>query len=213
MSEIDDDHDREPRPNGAAEDAEPRVRVEDRRHWARADREPDDDDASSSPPSTQPTIVDEYRRRAEEAEARLQEYIGAFKQAREEHDQARLRLERDVERKVELRFGSLVADLVSVVDELDLALAHAGDDGTAASLAEGVALTRDRFVATLARHGVERIELDGEPFDPNVAEAHRLDPVADPGLDGKVTATDRPGYRLGDRVIRPARVAVGKLVR
>jgi molecular chaperone GrpE (heat shock protein) len=47
-------------------------------------------------------------------------------------------------------------------------------------------------------------------FDPETAEAVRMDPVDDPGLDGKVTETLQLGFRLGDHVIRAARVAVGR---
>jgi molecular chaperone GrpE len=72
-------------------------------------------------------------------------------------------------------------------------------------------LARDRFLATLERHGVTRLSLDGEEYDPNLAEAMRVDAVDDPERSGKVTETLRPGYRLGDRVVRPAQVAVGRL--
>ena len=74
---------------------------------------------------------------------------------------------------------------------------------------DGVTLVRDRFLATLERNGVERIDPAGEEFDPNVAEALRVDPVDSPDLDGKVTLVLRPGYRLGERVLRAAQVAVG----
>jgi molecular chaperone GrpE (heat shock protein) len=79
-----------------------------------------------------------------------------------------------------------------------------------APLARGVALARDRFLAALQKAGVERLELNGTPFDPNVAEAVRLVPVDSPEDDGAVVETMRPGYVLGERIIRPARVAVGR---
>jgi molecular chaperone GrpE len=71
-------------------------------------------------------------------------------------------------------------------------------------------MARDGFLATLERHGIERIAPDGEPFDPNEAEAIRVDPVDSSAADGKVTETLQPGYRLGEFVIRAARVAVGR---
>ena len=189
---------------------EPAFRVEDRRHWARQVAEGANEPQQEEPVSTVPTVVDEYRQRAEAAEGKLLEYIRAFKQAQAEHEQFRERLARDVDRRVALQFGGLVADLLECLDDLDLALAHASDVAGAASLARGVALARDRFLAALERQGVERIELDGEDFDPNVAEAVRVDPVKEPEQSGKVTETLRPGYKLGGRIIRPARVAVGR---
>lgn len=191
------------------EEAAP-FRVEDRRHWARGgDDGPDATDTESEPASTRPSIIDEMQQRAETAERQLQEYIAAFKKSREDMEAARERLSRDVGRRVELQFGELVGDLLEAVDDLDRALSHVEGVDEAAPLAEGVGLARDRFLATLARHGIERIDCEDEEFDPNLAEAVRVDPV-DPSRDGRVTEILRPGYRLGDRVIRAARVAVGR---
>lgn len=185
----------------------PPLKVEDKRHWARRDAGEDEAEAA---PSTQPTILDEYRRRAEAAEKTLQDYIAAFKQSQAEQEEFRARLTRDVERRVDLQFGRLVSEMLETVDDLDLALSHVRELAEAAPLARGVVMARDRFLAALERNGVTRIELDGTPFDPNVAEAMRVDEVPDPDRDGKVTETLRPGYALGERVIRAARVAVGR---
>jgi molecular chaperone GrpE len=186
------------------------MRVEDKRHWARAPEEdtPAPGGQEDAPPSL-PSFVEEQRLRADAAERKLREYIAAFQQATAEHEQFRERLLRDVDRRVDLKFGGLVENLVEALDDLDLALAHV-EGSPEDALHRGVALARDRFIAALARHGVERIEVTGSEFDPNVAEAIRLDPVSDPALDGKVTTTLRPGYRIGERVFRPARVAVGR---
>ena len=77
-------------------------------------------------------------------------------------------------------------------------------------MVEACYLMRDRFLAALGRQGVERIELDGELFDPRLAEALRVDPVEDPAQNDRVTETLRAGYRLGDVIVRAAQVAVGK---
>jgi molecular chaperone GrpE len=183
--------------------------VQDRRHSARDPEEAPDENGSRVEPR-KPSLIDEYRQRAEAAEAKLQEYIEAFKQREREQDQARKRLERDVERKVELKFGGLAGELLQTIDALDLSLAHLPDLPEAEALFDGVRMVRDGFLATLERHGIERIAPDGEPFDPNEAEAMRVDPVEDPAADGKVTETLQPGYRLGEFVIRAARVAVGR---
>ena len=181
-------------------------KVQDRRHWQQDD-EGDDESIESSP--VKPTIIDEYRERTEQAEQKLHEYIEAFKQFRKEQDDVRARLNRDIQRKVELQFGELVGDLLNSIDDLDLALAHIGDGEGAQNLARGVQMVRNKFVETLERHGVERMEPNGEEFDPNTTEAIRMDSV-DGDRDGKITETLRPGYRLGDRIIRAAQVAVGR---
>jgi molecular chaperone GrpE len=190
----------------------PTLKVEDKRHWARkaaGDAEGKDGEAEEVP-SLHPTLVDEYRLRADAAEKKLHEYIAAFKQAQADHEEFRERLHRDVDRKVELQFGALVTELLETVDDLDLALSHMEGVPKAEALARGVALARDRFLATLERHGVNRVLLDGEEFDPNSAEAVQVVEAGAPEDDGKVAATLRAGYRLGDRVIRPARVSVAR---
>jgi molecular chaperone GrpE len=181
------------------------VKVEDRRHWARGEAA----DEGAEPPSTHPTLVDQLTKRADDAERKLLEYIAAFKEAQADQDRFRERLQGDVDRKVEIRFGSLVSDILDSMDDLDLALTHVKGVREAAPLAKGVELARERFLSALDRNGVERLDLDGAEFDPNLAEAIGVEPVG-PDLDRKVVRTVRPGYRMGERVIRPARVIVGR---
>ncbi|MDH3592554.1 MAG: nucleotide exchange factor GrpE [Planctomycetota bacterium] len=193
--------------NANGEDEE--FRVEDRRHWADEDAAEDEPGRSEAAPA-RPSIIEEYRRKTEDAESRLQEYIDAFKTFKDEQEQVRLRLDRDVDRKVTLKFGGLVSDMLEAWDDLELALGHAPADGDVAPLVEGLRIAGKRFHAALERNGVNRLELDGERFDPNVAEAVRMDPVERAESNGVVTETLRPGFRLDDHVIRPARVAVGR---
>ena len=196
----------ERRPPESGDRGEPAFRVEDRRHWTHGAEE---SSAEAAPPRA-PALLDEYRLRAESAEQKLQEYIEAFKQFRREQDEFRERLGRDVDRRVELKFGALLQELLETLDDIDLALEHAGDVPQAAPLARGLELARKRFLEALERHGVQQFAPGGE-FDPNEAEAVRVDAVSDPSRAGAVTQVLRSGYRLGERVIRPARVAVGRL--
>ncbi len=185
-------------------------KVDDRRHWSVEEEEEAAKEDQVEP--ARPTIIDEYRKRAEGAEQKLQEYIEAYKSYQQEQEDFRARMSRDVERRVGLQFGELVSQLLQTVDDLDLGLTHVHDVPEAEPLAKGVVMARDRFLSTLEQHGICRVAPTGDSFDPNVAEALRVDPVTDPELDGKVTETLQPGYRLGDRVIRAARVAVGRYV-
>lgn len=206
----------ERKPMGEPPEDRPSFKVDDRRHWARPlDEENDAQEENTDRPEPPPgdTLVDSYRSRAEQAEAKLHEYIGAFKKSQADSDAFRDRLNRDLDRKVDLRFAALVRELLSTVDDLELALAHVAGVPDAEPLARGVSLSVQRFLQILERHGVVRIAPDGEPFDPAVAEAVRVDPVTDPELDGVVTETMRPGYRLGDQLVRPAAVAVGRASR
>ena len=203
-------------PIGEPPGERPSFKVDDRRHWARPLGDEGEQEAENTDrPAAEPgdTLLDTYRSRAEQAEAKLHEYIGAFRQSQTEADAFRERLARDLERKVDLRFAALVRELLSTVDDLELALAHVAGVPQAEPLARGVSLAVQHFLQILERHGVVRVAPDGEPFDPAVAEAVRVDPVEDPALDGVVTQTMRPGYRLGDQLVRPAAVAVGRASR
>ena len=188
------------------------IKVEDKRHWARPAA--DDDEPAAAPP---PRLVaaeelDAMRELADGAERKLRELQEAFLAGKAELDKTRERLERDIDRKVALRFGSLVADLLESADDLDLAIEAGAAIEAARPVVDGVAIARDRFLAALARAGVERVDPSGAPFDPNVAEAVSVQPVDDPALADTVVHVLRAGYTLGDRVIRPARVVVGRLL-
>lgn len=186
----------------------PKIKVEDRRFWARAEQ-PDEEAGEETAPAPDPEL-EAFRVRAEAAEAKLRDYATAVERWKQEQEQVRARLERDLESRVRTRFGDLVADLLETVDDLDLAVAHARGVAEGTPFVEGITLVRDRFVSTLARHGVLRLELDGAPFDPNVAEAVAVEPVDDPSADGCVVRTVRSGYRYEDRIVRAARVVVGR---
>lgn len=193
------------------------VKVEDRRRFVHDDdaelRAPTEDEVEEKAPAPEAPDTEKIllRDRAGAAEKKLQELQAAYEKWRTEQEQFRARLERDVDRKVELRFGDLAADVLGVVDDLDLAVEHARDVSEAEPLAKGVAMARDRFLAAIQKLGVERLDPHGQDFDPNVAEAIAVVPTEDPAADGTVSKTLQPGYKLGDRVIRPARVLVARL--
>ena len=197
-----------PDEGGNGESGDPEFKVEDRRHWQRP--EESEEAAAGDAEPARPSIIDEYRRRAEQAEAKLLEYIEAFKRHKAEQEQFRVRLSGDVDRRVSLQFGELIGELLEVLDHLDLGLAHAQGTAEADPLAQGVEMARDHFLATLARHGVQRISPEGTAFDPNEAEALRVDRVDSADANDVVTETLKPGYRLDKRVIRAAKVAVGR---
>lgn len=191
------------------------IKVEDKRHWARASDDAPESAAGEKPESLE-TIdsaeLEAMRGRAEAAERKLREVQETFLSARSDLERTRERLERDLERKVSIRFGDLAADLLESVDDLDRAIEAGANAPGAAPLLQGVALARDRFLAALQRAGVTRIDPAGQPYDPNVAEAVSVAPVDDPAMASAVVQVVRAGYAIGDRVIRPARVVVGRLV-
>jgi molecular chaperone GrpE len=196
------------------------IKVKDKRFSARRDSgdlsdaaDVDDaGDAAKPEPAVDPAAFEALRVRAEGAERKLREIQGAFVVAKTELDATRARLERDLDRRVEIKFADLVGDLLDSADDLDRAIEHGRSVEAAASVVAGVVLARDRFLAALGKAGLERINPVGQPYDPNVAEAAGLAPVSDPAAHDTVVKLERAGYKLGGRVVRPARVVVGRLV-
>jgi molecular chaperone GrpE len=102
----------------------------------------------------------------------------------------------------------LARELLPAVDNLDRALDAAAHQATdEAHLLAGIKLVHAEVLAALARVGVEPFDPVGEPFDPSWHEAVAQQPV-EGAQAGTVAEVYQPGYRLGDTVIRPARVLV-----
>lgn len=106
---------------------------------------------------------------------------------------------------------SLVQKLIPILDNFEMALAatQAGAAANAQSLAEGVAMILQQFKSTLAEAGVEEVEAAGKPFDPNLHEAVSQQESAEVP-EGQVLQQLRKGYRLRERLLRPATVIVAK---
>ena len=96
--------------------------------------------------------------------------------------------------------------MLPVLDNLERAL-EAGEQTEEAKLAEGVALVARELRAALEREGLVEIETDGK-FDPHVHEALLTQPSE--AEEGSVIEVLQKGYRLGDRVLRPARVVISQ---
>jgi molecular chaperone GrpE len=101
----------------------------------------------------------------------------------------------------------VLRDVLPVVDNIDRAIEAAEKAGEAENLLAGFRLVRQQLVTLLAQHHCEPIEAQGEPFDPNFHQAILQQPSADAPA-GTVTLVTQAGYKLHDRVVRPAQVIV-----
>jgi molecular chaperone GrpE len=122
------------------------------------------------------------------------------------------RLERNARREAEDTRGKLVQELLPVLDNLDRTIRAAQTSRSDPALLEGVGMVRQQLEGVLRGYGVERIEALGQRFDPAVHEAIGMIAVDDPQRHGAVVHQAEPGYRMAGRLLRPARVSVGKLV-
>ena len=115
------------------------------------------------------------------------------------------------QRNEALRYANaeLMRALLSVVDDFERSLAAAEASDTPSSVAEGIRLVYDNLMKALRAHGLESIDAIDRPFDPHVHEAMMQQPSPDHPPDTVIEEIAK-GYRLGERVLRPARVVVCK---
>jgi molecular chaperone GrpE len=125
-----------------------------------------------------------------------------------EFDNYRKRTERERRETYDNAAADLIRDLLPVVDDLERAL-DAAAHTTDRALRDGVELIHKALIEMLRRRNVEPFTAVGEPFDPVWHEAVAAEP-ANGRPDGEVIGETRRGYKLGDRLLRPAMVRVAK---
>ena len=118
-----------------------------------------------------------------------------------------MRLRKEVTKDVERGRRSVLTSFLEVLDNLDRALVVAADRPDN-PFVQGVSLVQQQFVTVLESFGIARIDPLGQMFDPSQHEAVATTPVADGMLDGQIVGVVRPGYLIGEEVLRPAMVAV-----
>lgn len=129
-----------------------------------------------------------------------------------ETENVRTRLGKNVEEAREYSIINFAKDLIPVIDNLARAIEHAPEnpEGEISSLVEGVKMTRQELENVFARHGLESIRpQEGEKFDYNAHHAI-AQVVTDKHKEGTIVGTMQIGYRIKDRLIRPASVTVAK---
>jgi molecular chaperone GrpE len=141
-----------------------------------------------------------------EAERQRDEYLDALQRLKAEFDNYRKRVARDQQELAARAHERLVRELVPVLDDLERAL-EAADEHENAKLEEGVALVHRSLADLLAREGLVEVATEGK-FDPHSQEALLAQPSD--AEEGSVIQVLQKGYRLGDRILRPARVVISQ---
>lgn len=140
------------------------------------------------------------------------EYLDLAKRTKADFENFRKRMTAEVQASSVRGKAEVLRDVLPVLDDLERALQAAGLDPEGDSedgLAHGVLLVFRSLRDSLGRHGVEAVDPTGEAFDPNSHEA--LSKLAVEGAaSGTVVETMQKGYRLGEQLIRPARVVVAE---
>ena len=153
--------------------------------------------------------VERLQAELDAARRRVDQLARAYQELERDREEFKQRLSRERERMLDVERGKVATQLLEAVDELDLCLSMGGADATS-GLAKGVRMIRDGLLAKLREAGVERLQLMGQPYDPNTAEATDMEITPHPDEDQRVVAEVRAGYRLKERIIRPGRVKVAR---
>lgn len=199
---------RKPHPNGAGEQPPQQEAQAPRPEPEAEGAEPQ---GQAAPPSGDSAEVQRLRAELEAARSRVNELARAFQSMNQDREEFKARLTRERERLLDVERGNVALTLLEAIDELDRCLsASASDDSP---LAQGVRLIRGALLNKVSQTGIERLEVVGQPFDPNTAEAADMEITTSPEDDQKVVAEVQAGYKLKDRIIRPARVKVAKYVK
>jgi molecular chaperone GrpE len=205
--------------NEFTEDGPAAIPINDKRRFNDKGERTDFADAEPTEPVRSAKEVDlENRLRAETerreaAESKLVGVQAKFDEAKnaleKETAEMRARLLKTLEDRATQGQFTFLSTLLPVLDNLNLAIAASEKDPSVDHLREGVQGTARSFEQALASVGVEPVVSVGAQFDPELHEAVDMAAV-EPERDGVITAEYSKGYRFGSRLLRPARVQVGK---
>jgi len=147
----------------------------------------------------------EFEKTKKEAEHNLD----GWQRERAEFSNYKKRIERDQALQSQTITGNIIKKYLVVLDDIDRALKNRPKDGDGAGWAEGIELIQRKLVAILDSEGIERINQNKVQFDPQLHEA--ISSEEDPDFEsGEIIEVVQQGYKLGDRILRPAMVRVAR---
>lgn len=180
--------------------SEPAVKVNDKRRF-REDGQP------VQVQSAEPEGA-ELAKELEAARKRIDELARGLQRSESEREAFKQRMTRERDQLLDLEKGKVATVLLEAIDDLELCLTGAAES----PVSRGVKLIRDGLIRKAEEFGLERVELQGTPYDPALAEASDMEVTPNEAEDGRVLAVLKAAWRLKGRVLRPGRVKVAKYV-
>jgi molecular chaperone GrpE len=197
----------------SGDDPESGVRVTDRRRIYLDPEGTEQTNSEAEQPNLKPSYVEELETRTKAAEQQVLEVQSRFDQLRQqlqrETDETRQRLARSANERAATDKANFIASLLPVMDDLDRAIQATANNASRDAILEGIRGIATSFQNALTSAGVESISSIGEPFNPELHEAVDTG-ASDPEMDGKIISEYGRGFRIGERLLRPARVRVGR---
>ena len=152
---------------------------------------------------------DDMMRRLEDAEKKAAESYDKYLRVLAELDNYKKRAAKEKADAIAYGNETLIRDVLPILDSLDRATEHACNAGDMTAFKEGFRLVKEQLVCCLEKHGVEKIEAIGVDFDPNLHDA-LLQVESEKHGNNKVIEEFEKGYLLKGRLLKPAKVSVGR---
>ena len=168
------------------------------------------EDNAEQQPEEPLSEVDQLKLQLAEAEAKIAELQDRYLRQAAEFDNYRKRTMKEKADLIKSAAEKVMVAELPIVDDMDRALDNMEKGMDADACIEGFKLIAQKFKNTLAQQGLEKIDTDGQDFDTDYHEAIALIPAPTEELKGKILDCVQAGYKLGDKVIRHAKVAVGQ---
>jgi molecular chaperone GrpE len=161
---------------------------------------------ASPPPADIEAEAEPLEVQLEKARAEAQRYLANWQRAEADFSNYKRRMEQERDETRRMANAALIINILPVLDDLERALASLDIRLAGLTWFDGIRLIYRKLLLVLENAGVRQIEAEGQTFDPRFHEAV----MHGPGPEGKVVAEVQRGYKLHDRVLRPAMVVVGK---
>jgi molecular chaperone GrpE len=151
--------------------------------------------------------LDALRERTSALEQERDEFRNLLQRTRADFENYQKRTQRDLAQERRYWHAGLALDILPILDNFERAVAAAKQAGETGPLVQGVAMIQSQVLDALKRHGITRIEAQGQPFDPNLHQAVMQQPSAEQPPNTVLQVLEQ-GFMIHDRVLRPATVVV-----
>ena len=163
-------------------------------------------DADSPPPAAETENVEALRAVLEEEKKKAETYLANWQRAAADFQNYKRRTDQEREEIARLANAALVINILPILDDMERALTSVDVRLAGLTWVDGIWLIYRKLQALLEASGVKQIQTEGQQFDPRYHEAV----MTGDGEEGKVVSEVQKGYMLGERVLRPAMVVVGR---
>ncbi|RCK72124.1 MAG: Heat shock protein GrpE [Anaerolineae bacterium] len=160
-------------------------------------------------PPEETILEEDLQTKLNELEKKANEYLEGWQRARAEFANYKKRIEREQAQTYQLASSAVLKKFLEVVDDMERALKNCPPEIAGTEWTQGIELIYRKVLSLLEAEGVSKIEAEGQLFDPNLHEAISHEEV-EGYQEGQIIEVVKQGYRVGDRVLRPAMVRVAR---